>query len=151
MRWGPGGRCRRGACGRPLGWTPAPGGRAAAGMTAGGEEGRGPARAGGSPQREGGAGRRARGHAQDPFSLGVRLGSRPWVAFRYGMARPEGAVTAAGCQVDRPEAPAFIGSQPSRAAPVAGSTWSLGRFDYGLAVFGACVPLVRPSWHPTNA
>jgi hypothetical protein len=47
---------------------------------------RGPARAGGSPQRVGGAGRRARGHAQDPFSLGVRRGSRPKVAFRCDMA-----------------------------------------------------------------
>jgi hypothetical protein len=46
---------------------------------------RGPARAGGSPQRVGRAGRRAWGHAQDPFSLGVRRGSRPR-AFRCGMA-----------------------------------------------------------------
>ena len=87
-----------------------------------GRKGRGSARAGGSPQRVGGAGRRARGHAQDPFSLGVRRGSRPWVAFRCGMAMREGAVTGAGCQADRPKEPAFIGSQPSRAAPVARST-----------------------------
>jgi hypothetical protein len=55
----------------------------------GGEQDSGPARAGGSPQRVGGAGRRARGQAQDPFGLGVRRGSRsrePWVAFRCGMA-----------------------------------------------------------------
>jgi hypothetical protein len=93
-----------------------------------GRKGRGSARAGGSPQRVGGAGRRARGHAQDPFSLGVRRGSRPWVAFRCGMAMREGAVTGAGCQADRPKEPAFIGSQPSRAAPVARSTWLIGAF-----------------------
>ena len=63
-----------------------------------GRRARGPARAGGSPQRVGGAGRRARGHAQDPFSLGVRRGSRPRVAFRCGMAMREGAVTGAVCQ-----------------------------------------------------
>ena len=85
----------------------------------GGKDGR-PARAGGSPQQLGEAGRRARGHAQDPFSLGVRRGSRPWVAFRCGMAMGEGAVRGAVCQADRPDPVAFIGSQPSRAAVVAG-------------------------------
>jgi hypothetical protein len=70
----------------PFGGRPALGGRAAAGRRRAGRRARGPARAGGSPQREGGAGRRARGHAQDPFSLGVRRGSRPRVAFRCGMA-----------------------------------------------------------------
>jgi hypothetical protein len=61
----------------------------------------GTARAGGSPQRVGGAGRRARGHAQDPLSLGVRRGSRAWVAFRCGMAMREGAGTGPVCQAAR--------------------------------------------------
>ena len=59
---------------------------------------RGTARAGGSPQRVGGAGRRAPGQAQEPFGLGVRRGARARVAFRCGMARPKGAVTRAACQ-----------------------------------------------------
>jgi hypothetical protein len=70
----------------PFGGRPGARGRAAAGRRRAGRRARGPARSGGSPQREGGAGRRARGHAQDPFSLGVRRGSRPRVAFRCGMA-----------------------------------------------------------------
>jgi hypothetical protein len=67
---------------RPLCMDPAAHGGAAA---PGERRTRGPARASGSPQRVGRAGRRAWGHAQDPFSLGVRRGSRPR-AFRCGMA-----------------------------------------------------------------
>ena len=67
-------------------WTPRRSGAVRQRVDAGRGEGLGTGPGGGSPQREGGAGRRARGHAQDPFSLGVRRGSRPWVAFRCGMA-----------------------------------------------------------------
>jgi len=104
---------------------------------------RGPARAGGSPQREG-AGRRARGHAQDPFSLGVRRGSRsrePWVAFRCGMA---------GARVPFPAAP--VKRDPPRRAPLSDRNhpvvlWlpdhpgCFGGFDYGFATFGCLRPL----------
>ena len=67
-------------------WTPRRSGAVRQRVDAGRGEGLGTGPGGGSPQREGGAGRRARGHAQDPFSLGVRRGSRPRVAFRCGMA-----------------------------------------------------------------
>ena len=58
--------------------------RMRASFDAGEQDGR-PARAGGSPQQVGGAGRRARGHAQDPIGLEARLGW-PLAAFRCGMA-----------------------------------------------------------------
>jgi hypothetical protein len=111
---------------------------------------RGPARASGSPQRVGRAGRRAWGHAQDPFSLGVRRGSRPR-AFRCGMAtrrvpfrpppvKPTGAPPAPLSDRNQPVA-LWLPDRPGR----------LGRFGYVSAGFGAYVPRCTAFRYPTSA
>jgi hypothetical protein len=108
---------------------------------------RGPARAGGSPQRVGGAGRRARGHAQDPFRLGVRRGSRPRMAFRCGMA--PGRVPLRARRV-KPAAPLSDRNQPVALwLPDRPGGWRC--LGYLPDEFGAYVPRCTAFRHPTSA